>query len=166
MRLLVLCLVLCLPLLAPAGTAAERVGVYDSRSVAIAYAGSPFMARVMTDLKDRHRRAKESGDGAAAARLEAEGKALQRKLHSQGFGTAPVDDLLAYIADRLPALMAEVGVGAIVSVWDEAGLARHTGAGRVDVTDALVEAFAPDERARRSAREIRNKPPARRAAPP
>ena len=53
------------------------------------------------------------------------------------------------------------GVGRLISKWDAAALAAQPRAVRVDVTWALVEAFAPDERARRHAREIIAVPPQR-----
>lgn len=137
----------------------ERLGLYDSRAVAIAYAGSPLMAKSMQVLKDRHRQAKAAGDTKEVSRLEAEGAALQRRLHDQGFGTAPVDDLLGLIADRLPAIRQAAGVTAIVSKWDREALARHPDARTRDVTMALVDAFGPSEKARRNAVEIQSRPP-------
>ena len=39
-----------------------------------------------------------------AADLNALGPAMQQRFHHQGFGGAPVDDILARIEDRLPAI--------------------------------------------------------------
>ena len=74
------------------------------------------------------------------------GRALQQSAHRQAFSTAPVDDLLEQIAEALPAIRRDAGVTALVSIWDAAGLARHAGAERVDVTAALVDAFQPTAR--------------------
>lgn len=137
----------------------ERIGVYDSRAVAIAFAGSPLQAEEMRALKSRHAAAHAAGNAAEVARLEAEGAARQKRLHAQGFGTAPVDDLLAYVAPQLPGVRERAGVSTLISKWDEAALAAHAQAVRIDVTWALVEAFAPSERARRHAREIVALPP-------
>ncbi|MBP6766110.1 MAG: hypothetical protein KA141_13980, partial [Rubrivivax sp.] len=62
----------------PAGDAAPlRIGVYDSRAVAVAYAGSAVMARRLQELKSRHQQALQAGDSALAARLQSEGQAWQ-----------------------------------------------------------------------------------------
>lgn len=46
--------------------------------------------------------AKAAGDQARMKELEERGQALQRKLHRQGFGSVPVDDILAHGKDRIP----------------------------------------------------------------
>src|SRR5436190_6037539 len=66
----------------------ERIGVYDSRAVAVAYAGSIFQETKMKELKSQFKRARVRGDATEISRLEAEGKAWQTELMKQGFGTA------------------------------------------------------------------------------
>lgn len=136
-----------------------RIGVYDSRAVAVAYAGSAMMERRLKHLKARHQQAVQAGDSASAARLQAEGQAWQAQLHKQGFGTAPVDDLLQHIAAELPALQQAAGVTRLVSRWSRAELALVPEAVQVDVTMALVDAFHPSARQRKFAVEIQAQPP-------
>lgn len=140
-------------------SARERIGIYDSRAIAIAYAGSTNLAGIMKDLKARHQKARESGDTRAVARLEAEGKAMQEVMHQQGFGTAPVDDLLAQLADELPRLRQAADVSHLVSKWDQRELDQHPGAVRVDVTRELVDAFHPTPAQRQRAMEIQTQKP-------
>lgn len=66
-----------------------RVGTYDSRSVAIAFAGSEAFNIWMGALKAEHDKAKAAGDYSRVAQLEAEGVARQTLMHRQGFSTAP-----------------------------------------------------------------------------
>lgn len=137
----------------------ERIGIYDSRAVAVAYAGSPVQRKVMAPLRAAHDKARQSGDAAEVARLEAQGKAMQEKAHRQAFGTAPVDDLLDLIADVLPGIRQAAAVGALVSMWDDKTLAKYPRADRVDVTPALVDAFQPTDRQRKTVDEIRKQKP-------
>lgn len=139
--------------------AGERIGTYDSRAIAVAYAGSPVQQKLMAPLRAAHQAAKQAGDRAEVEKLEARGRALQQSAHRQAFSTAPVDDLLEQIAEALPAIRRDAGVTALVSIWDAAGLARHAGAERVDVTDALVDAFQPTARQRKTVEEIRKQKP-------
>jgi hypothetical protein len=136
-----------------------RVGVYDSRAVAVAFAGSAPFNRWLGELRAEHAKAKASGDQKRVAKLEAEGAARQRLLHMQGFSTAPVTNILEQIKDQLPALKEKAGVSVLVSKWDQGGLARYKDAAQVDVTMALVDAFSPSERQRRSAIGIQEHKP-------
>lgn len=136
-----------------------RIGVYDSRAVAVAYAGSAAQHKVLEPLRAAQNRAKAAGDAAEVARLDAIGRAMQAKAHRQAFSTAPVDDLLEEIGEKLPAIRRAAGVVVLVSIWDEPALARMGAAARVDVTDALVDAFSPGDRQRKSAAQIRRQKP-------
>lgn len=137
----------------------ERIGIYDSRAVAVAYAGSSFQQTKMSELVSRQKQAKAAGDKKELARIEAEGRAWQAALHRQGFGTAPVDDLLTNISQALPTIQAEAGVTQLISKWNEPELKKHADAERLDVTMKLVDAFHPSERQRRHAIEIQTKKP-------
>ena len=154
--LIVSALVLALPGLAQdtARKTQEQIGTYDSRAVAVAYAGSTFQETKMKDLKAEFSKAREAGDTKEVSRLQAEGQAWQAKLHQQGFGTAPVDDLLAHIAVELPKIHKDAGVTRLISKWDKAQLQKYPGAARVDVTLRLVDAFQPSETQRKRAIEI------------
>jgi len=137
----------------------ERIGVYDSRAVAVAFAGSAEQQKQLQELKAAHRKAKEVGDFEKVAQLEADGKALQQKAYQQAFSTAPVDDLLAHIANSLPEIQKAADVTTLISKWDEAKLKKHAGAETVEVTMELVDAFQPSERQRQSALEIQQRKP-------
>ncbi len=140
-------------------TTKARVGIYDSRAVAIAFAGSAAFNRWLGDLKAEHAKAKASGDQRRVAELEAEGAARQRLLHMQGFSTAPVTNILDQIKDKLPAISEKAGVRVLVSKWDKDVLVRYKDAELVDVTMALVDAFSPSERQRKSAIGIQEHKP-------
>jgi len=139
----------------------ERIGVYDSRAVAVAYAGSTFQETRMKDLTAQSKKAREAGDAKEVSRLEAEGQAWQAKLKKQGFGTAPVDDLLAHIAGELPKIQENAGVTRLISKWNKAELDKHPKVGQVDITLRLVDAFHPNETQRKRAIEIQKIRPAK-----
>lgn len=153
-------------LIAPAGCAQdktpppqERIGVYDSRAVAVAYAGSTWQMKRMKELTAQSKKAREAGDTNRVSRLEAEGRAWQSNLKQQGFGTAPVDDLLAEIASDLPTIQEAAGVTSIISKWNTSELNEYPHAVQVDVTMRLVDAFQPNETQRRRAIEIQKTRP-------
>jgi hypothetical protein len=152
--------------LAPAGfaqdkapPAPERIGVYDSRAIAVAYVGSAQQVKKMKALTTLMKKARDAGDTNQIARLEAEGRVWQANLHEQGFGTEPVDDLLLEIAGDFPAIQQAAGVTRFISKWDQAELDRHSRAERIDITMLLVDAFHPTATQRQRAIEIQKTKP-------
>jgi hypothetical protein len=122
-------------------SAAERVGTYDSRLVAFAaFWDEAHQARLNALIREA-RAAREKGEHDRFKSLDRQLTALQHDLHMQVFSTAPIDEVLAGLKDRLPALQREAGVSRLVSQWDEAALASVPAADRVDVTDRLVREF-------------------------
>ncbi len=132
------------------------VGTFDSRGVLFAYVGSEefkvSLSAQKAAVKRALERAREAGDEELVAKLEARGPAMQKLIHEQGFGTAPVDDIIARIKDKLPGIAKKAGVDVIVSKWT---LAYRSPAARfVDVTDLLAAEFDPDEETWKGIREI------------
>jgi hypothetical protein len=147
---------LALPALAPlpaAGQAKFRIGTYDSRAIAVAYAASRFNP-VGSKMKEMQA-AKAAGDQAKVKELEEWGQAFQRQLHRQGFGRVPVDDLLAHVKDRIPEAAARAGVQAVMMQCDWAA----AGVEIADVTEALVALYDPSPRTLNIVRELKGKAP-------
>jgi len=140
-------------------SARERIGVYDSRAVAVAYAGSEAFDKWLKGLMAERDKAKAEGNQKRADELEARMIAQQKLFHKQCFSTVPVDDILEHVKGDLPEIERKAGVDALVSKWDKATLAKHKNAELVDVTIALVDAFHPNEKQRRSAIEIQQHKP-------
>jgi hypothetical protein len=138
---------------AAGGEAKVRIGVYDSRAVAIAWAGSSSFKEWDASFRAEYAKAKTDGDPAKIGELEKEAVARQQQMHMQGFSTAPVDNILDSIKGSLVGIQEEAGVTALVSKWDTAGLAKYAGAEQVDVTMKLVDALQPTEQQRRFACE-------------
>lgn len=155
-------------LLAPAlvlcgcGTAQNakvRIGVYDSRAVAIAWAGTKSFNESWGLFQSEYQKAKAAGDQNRVEELEAEAQARQQLMHMQAFSTAPVDDILAHIEDSLPEIKQNAGVTVLVSKWDKETLAKYPSAEMVDVTMMLVDALHPSEGQRNIAIEIQKSDP-------
>ena len=106
-----------------------------------------------------YQKAKEAGDKKKIAEIGAWFEASQKRFHTQGYSTAPVDDILVHIKDQLLPILEKESVGALVSKFDEATLRQYPSVERVDVTMALVDAFHPNAKQRKSAIEVqRHKP--------
>ena len=122
---------------------ALKIGVYDSRVVAIAYARSePFKQHVAQMFKDLAE-AKAKNDTARVKELETEGPAMQVRLHQQGFSTAGVSDIMAKVVDSIPGIARAAGVVLVVSKWEMPY--RDPSVEIVDVSLPIAKLFNPDE---------------------
>jgi len=130
-----------------------RVGTFDSRAIAIAYARSALFAPVMKDLKDKYEKAKTEKNEKAIKDLEAEGILM----HLQGFSIGSVADILEKVKDNLPKAAQEAGVDIIVSKWEVAY--KNPSIEIVDVTSHLVKLFNPDERTLKIIEGLSKQPP-------
>lgn len=144
---------------APAPPAPTKIGIYDSRAVAVAYAGSEAHKKQMAPIQADYAKAKQTGDDKRMKEIGEQMKATQKRFHMQGFSTAPVDDILRQIEGELPRIKKEAGVDLLVSKWDEGTLAKHASAEKIDVTMRLVDAFHPNDRQRKTAEEIQKHKP-------
>ena len=132
-----------------------RVGIFDSRAVAVAYAHSDWneVGAKMAEME----KAKAAGDTKKIEELEVWGPAYQAKLHRQGFGTAPVHDLLKYIKNDIPKIAKEACVDIVVSKWDV--VYQNPSIELVDITDEIVKPFNPSGKTLKSIRGIQTHPP-------
>jgi hypothetical protein len=131
------------------------LGTFDSRALAIAYFRSEAHATQPSELVAA--RAQAAGDTTTMQRLDAEMRARQALAHRQGFGGAPIPELLAMIEDEIPAIARRAGVDAVVSQADLLWL--DPDAETVDLSLALAEAFAPSEETRRMLPEVLKQKP-------
>ena len=134
-------------------TAKVRVGTYDPRAIAVAYAASKF--NPVSEKMKEYEAAKKAGDQAKTAELEAWGKNHQRILHFQGFGHVPVNDLLEHVKEGVARLAEERGLSIIAMECDHVAADVDV----VDVTDDLVELFEPTERSREMVGKVRQAQP-------
>lgn len=130
-----------------------RVGTYESRAVAIAYAASRF--NLLKDKMADYERAKATGDQERMKELEILGKEHQRQLHFQGFGRVPVGDLLELVKEQVAKIGRERRLAAITMSCDFTSNEVEL----VDITDELVKLFEPSEKTLEHVRQIRKVKP-------
>ncbi len=114
-----------------------RVGVYDSRVVAIAYARSEF-SPVKAKMAE-YQAAKKAGNSAKMKELEAWGVSHQRLMHFMGFGHVPVGDLLEPVKAQLGEMAHKMRLTAIAMECDFTGPNVEV----VDVTAEIAALYKP-----------------------
>lgn len=132
---------------------AVRVGVYDSRAVAVAYGRSKMHAKVVSGLVEEHKKAKAAGDTERAEELNKLGELQQMRLHLQAFSNAPVGEAMDAVKDGLSEVMAKRGVSVVTSKAD----ATMSGVELVDVTYDVVLLFEPDAATLRIVADMKGK---------
>jgi len=138
----------------------RKIGVYDSRSVAVAFVGTKEFKAMKDDVDRKVAKAKADGDAKLLERLEKMKVREQHRLHRQGFGTESVHIYLrGYYSERLTSLKKKLGVDAVLSKWDEEGLENYKSFKKVDITEQLVDMMEPNAKQRKSALAIRKHKP-------
>lgn len=134
-----------------------KVGIYDSRAVAVAAANSATGRKVIESRMAEYEKAKEAKDDKKMSEIKAAMNTRQRRNHEQAFSTGSVMNIMDLIQDRLPEVAKSAGVQLIVSKWELAYRAETLEL--VDVTDELIKVFAPSERGLKWAKDIQTKKP-------
>lgn len=134
-----------------------RVGIYDSRAIAVAYARSEMFRQWYAKLSAERDQAKAAGDENRVKQIEAQGAAQQERFHQQAFSTASVADLVDKISREIPAIAREAGVVLIVSKWEV--MYHDPSVEYVDVTLALVKKFAADPKILQMVEDLMKQPP-------
>ena len=132
-----------------------RVGVYDNRGILMAWFASKYNDLALADLGKEYEQAKLAGDDERVKELEAMGPKIQRRLHFQGFGRAPVTELLAHIEDQLPALAKELGIDVIAFECNYLGPDVE----KIDITLDLAKLYDPSPETMKMVREIMDQDP-------
>jgi hypothetical protein len=134
-----------------------RIGVFDSRAVALAYRNSDefknSIARMYADLQA----AKAAKDENRVKELEQELPWEQVRAHQQVFSTGPVGEIVAKVKDQLPAIAAQAGVSLIVSKWEVQF--HNPKVELVDVTAPLAMLFHPSAQVLQWMNEMKAKDP-------
>ncbi|HXP63495.1 MAG TPA: hypothetical protein VN829_23530 [Dongiaceae bacterium] len=152
-----LCLLTGATVTAQAQTNKLRIGVYDSRAVAVAYANSTEFRDSIKAVQADYQKAKAAKDDTRIKAIEGRMKLQQRRLHEQGFSTGSVAGIMAKIKDALPGAAQKAGVQAIASKWELNY--QSPGVEAVDVTDELLALFHASDKGREWAKGVRAKPP-------
>jgi hypothetical protein len=154
---------LALPVFLSAQTPAApyRIGTYDSRAVAVAWAGSELGRKSLAELTQEHQKAEAAGDEKRTKQLEALGATQQARMHQQAFGTGSVAELMDLVKGGLPAVAKARGVQVLVASGELSY--RDESVQVVDVTDSVVNLFHPTEQSLKWIEQLKQTTPQKAA---
>ncbi len=136
----------------PSSVTGIRIGVYNSRALAMSYYRSEQFNTQLSALFAKLEKAKETGDEKTIEELQSLGPALQELIHKQGFGDWPVSNIVKTISDKLPEIANQADVGVIINKWDITF--QEPEVELVDVTHLLVNLFNPSKETMKIVDEI------------
>jgi len=141
-------------------TPPARIGVYDSRVVAMVYFWSGPAQKDLQKQMAAARAARQSGDTNSFNALAAALREKQADMHRQVFSIAPATDAMVALKERLPMIEKSAGVVAVISRWDDAALKAYKNTEQVDITDSLVYEFiVPTEKQLKTIESIKTAKP-------
>jgi len=143
--------------LRPAVDVPQRIGIFDSRAVAIACANSPTFNKIPVMLMERMKAAKEKGDTTEIAAIKREGMLHQVMMHEQGFGKGSVISMTALVKDSIAALAEREHVLLVVSKWEVVYNAKNVEL--VDLTEKITEFFRPNDKVKGWLKELSKQDP-------
>jgi Skp family chaperone for outer membrane proteins len=134
-----------------------RIGTFDSRCVAIAYARSDDFKKEIDSMKMEHKKAKEEGNTQLAEKLEQLGQTRQFLAHQQGFSNASIANILSNFKDIFPGIAKNNDLKMILSEWEIMFVDESFEL--VDITDQLVEIFNPNEETKKILEKVKTMDP-------
>ena len=152
-----LCVLTGATALAQSQTNKLRIGVYDSRAIAMAYGNSAAFRESMKPIQAEYEKAKKDKNDKRMKEIDSKMKLQQRRLHEQGFSTGSVAGLMAKVKDSLPEVAKKAGVNVIVSKWELNHQSPDVEV--VEVTDELVALFHPSEKVLGWVKDLKSHPP-------
>ena len=143
-KLLVLLLVMVFPISSYSQTESTkiRIGVFDSRCVAMAY-GRTDLFNEIKQMHDELKNAKELKDSVRVKELEALGPAKQKLIHLQVFGNGSIGNIIEKKKNEIQSIAKNNNISVVTSKWELVFM--NESLERVDLTDKIVELFNPNE---------------------
>ncbi len=135
----------------------QKIGVYDSRIVAIWYYNSPEFRDSFSKMMQDFKKAKEDKDTAKIKELEGRGPLLQRVLHDKGFGRGSVASIMEKRKTEIDSMAKAEKLTALVSMWELNYLAKDVE--KVDVTLKLLKALKAGDNIIKMYDEMKGQPP-------
>lgn len=128
-------------------TSKLRIGTFDSRCVAVAYGRSAEFMKMSDSIGTVYSKAQADSNKELIAEIEQFKPTMQVLLHQQVFSNGSINNILAKIKDKFPAIAKENNFKMILSKW-EIPFADETFE-FLDITDQLVAIFSPDEQTKK-----------------
>ena len=131
----------------------QRIGVYDSRAIAICWFQSQEGQKDLMSLREEFNSAKAKGDSVQAKKLEEKGQLTQRILHDKGFGRGSVAEIIEKKLNELKELAKKEKLMAICSKWELNFSSPDVET--VDITMNILDMFKATDKVKKMVEEMK-----------
>lgn len=144
-------------------SAKQRIGVYDSRVIAIWYyqGGDGEFSKIMQDFTSSIKKAQESKDSVLIKKLSEKAQLSQRIMHDKGFGRGSIAEIIQTKTEELKSLAKSENLLAIVSKWE----LNYSGSEIevVDITAKLLDLLKANDNIKKMLNEMKSVEPVKDA---
>ena len=138
-----------------------KIGVYDSRAIAICYFRSTEFSKEMRSLMEQRKEALKDSDSVKAKELEEKGILLQRIAHDKGFGTGSVAEILEKYKVEIEKLAKENNLVVVLSKWELNY--SDPNIELVDITLQMMDLFGADDNLKKMYKQMKEMDPVKDA---
>ncbi|MCL5992494.1 MAG: hypothetical protein M1419_10415 [Bacteroidetes bacterium] len=131
----------------------QRIGVYDSRVIAICWFQSNEGQKDMMSLREEYNTAQAKGDTVTAKKLSEKGQLTQRILHDKGFGRGSVAEIIEKKLNELKELAKKEKLMAICSKWELNFSSPDVEL--VDITMNVLDMFKASDKVKKMVEEMK-----------
>ena len=139
----------------------QKIGVYDSRLIAIMYANSEEFEAETKEMMEKYQQAVINKDSVTANKLKEDRELLQRLFHDKGFGKGSVAEYLEDKTAVFKALADKLELTAIVSKWELNYYSDDVEL--IDITIDLLKAMNAKEKVLKMYDSMKANPPMKNA---
>ena len=120
-----------------------KVGIYDTRIIALVYYRSEEHSNYISQLKKEREEAMEAGDDELVELINKKGPGMQDLAHKQGFSTLPIPNLLEKIKDSIPVIAERFELDVIMNKWEI--IYQKDKVEFIDISMEMISFFNPSE---------------------
>lgn len=131
----------------------QRIGVYDSRAIAICWFQSEDGQKGMKSMMEEYKAAKAKGDTVQAKKLEEKGQLMQRIAHDKGFGRGSVAEYFENKLSEFKELAKKEKLMAICSKWELNFSSPDVET--VDITMNVLDMFKATDKVKKMVEEMK-----------
>ena len=137
-----------------------RVGIYDSRFIAVAYYNSKYF-KLMPEVTQKMKTAKEKNDTTEMSNINKEMSLRQRFIHEQGFGKGSVCYIIEEMKDKISELAKNEKLNIIVSKWELNF--KGSNVEIIDITEKIANLYEPTNNIKEMIKDFNNNEPVKEA---
>lgn len=149
--------ILVIPVLLFSQTVKPRVGIFDSRMIAVAYYQGEEGQKETKALMSEIEKAKNANDNETLMKLQEKARLIQKIANDQGLGRGSIASILEKYRKELGEIVKKEKLSCIVSKWEIFTSGKEID--YVEITEKILEIFKPNDKVKELIKELAKQKP-------